>query len=84
MMVAMEGWYVLALAIVSPEFLNPEQAFNSFESARPLVQHRKLTKQDVQDMIKLKEKLTYKQIGEIYGMKACAVYNRIRRFKGLI
>ncbi len=42
----------------------------------------KLINEDMKDMIKLKnEGLTYKQIGEIYGISDHAVYRRIKRYK---
>ncbi len=85
-----ECWYALALAMMSKVYLTPEKAFwflskgekpkNSNRSER----RNELTLLDVQDMAKLKETMSYKAIGEIYGMKADAVYNRIRRLKGVI
>ena len=46
--------------------------------------NRTLTSEDIEDMIRLKEIMTYKQIGDMHGISAGAVYNRIKRFKGII
>ena len=85
-----EAWCALALAILSPRFMIPDQAcmvlakgkYNRRKS-RP-IQRKDITDEDVSQMVKLKEKLTYKQVGELYGMTADAVYTRIRRYKGVI
>ncbi|MDU2064387.1 MAG: hypothetical protein E6713_06045 [Sporomusaceae bacterium] len=40
-----------------------------------------LSAKDMADMIKLRETMTYEDIGNIYGMTDQAVYRRIKRFK---
>jgi DNA-directed RNA polymerase specialized sigma subunit len=43
-----------------------------------------IRKPDIEDMIRLKREMTYKEIGEIYGLSKQAVYRRIKRFKEAI
>lgn len=69
-----ENWYVFCIAIFNN--LSVEQAFNVWEE-KP---NRKwITKDDVKDMTKLKYEMTYKAIGEIYGLTESAAYRRINR-----
>ncbi len=84
-----EFWGALAVAIMSQQYLTPEQAFDRLEIGVPKqlpkrICRRDLTSQDSADMVKLKTNMTYQQIGDVYGLKADAVYNRIRRFKGIV
>lgn len=75
------NYYALMLAILKHSY-SIDGAISQFS---PQVQNRKsITAEDTADMIRLKETMTYKAIGIIYGMKADAVYNRIRRAKGII
>ena len=78
-----EGALALAVAILSPQFLTPDQAFRKLwgEMKRPRL-GKELSDDEIQDMLQMKEAMTYKQIGEIFGMTADAVYNRIRRAQG--
>lgn len=134
-----EAWCAFALAIISPEFLVPDQACailakgkcirrnwdaiapemiamreqgfswsdiaeafsysvgsaktvvskwknrqeKSLGKPRPM-QRKDITDEDLAHMVQLKETMTYQQIGDMYGMRADAVYTRIRRFKGII
>lgn len=66
------------IAILRDDIATPEQAFAVIEDSE-----YKLTNEDNWDMLKLKltEGLTYKQIGEIYGISGAAAANRIRRNK---
>lgn len=69
-----ENWCVFCIAIFKN--LSVEQAFNLWEE-HP---NRKwITKDDVLDMSKLKSEMTYKAIGEIYGLTESAAYRRINR-----
>lgn len=80
-----ECWCAFALALMSHEYLTPETAFvlmnkgKTKENVRRA--HNELTVQDIHDMVRMKEIMTYKQIGAIFGMTADAIYNRIRRFR---
>lgn len=83
-----ECWYAFALALVSHVYLTPERAFGCLASGkkpRKREPNTYLTDDDVADMSRMKEdKLTYRQIGEMYGLDRFAIYNRIRRCKGII
>lgn len=84
-----ECWCAFALALISQNYLTPEKAFERLDNGKPKKRawydapHKEITRQDVEDMIRMKETMTYKDIGKIYGMKADAVYTRIRRYKGI-
>ena len=83
-----ECWYAFALALICHTHLTPEMAFEQLAIGKKpkgkVYQSKALTADDVADMVKMKETMTYKQIGQVYGMKADAVYTRIRRYKGII
>ena len=73
-------YYALALCISSER--TPDQALHYFMS--PDKNHTKLlTDEDIEDMVKLQETMTYEEIGKIFNMKKCAVYNRIKRHLGV-
>ena len=75
------NYYALTLAILKHSY-SVDRAVNYFS---PQVRKVNLiTPEDVADMIKLRETMTYKAIGEIYNMHPDAVYTRIRRAKGII
>lgn len=63
----------------------PESAFYMMRTGKQLYEHSYhfiFTEQDSEDMAKLREsKITYKEIGEMYGLKEGAVFVRIKRFK---
>jgi hypothetical protein len=77
-------WGALAVAIMSRQYLTPEQAFDRLWSSnlRSRTHQRKdISEQDVADMARMKSHKTYKQIGKLYGLDKCAVYNRVRRYR---
>lgn len=87
-----DNWLALgiAIAILSPKFVTPEEAFDLLYIEQRTTRHKpakRLNKtindKDVEDMIKLKfeQSYTYKEIADIYGLSAHAVYGRIRRYK---
>ena len=89
-----ECWCALTIAILAADYHTPELAFDSLsmgvkrrriaESVVSSPIHKSLTDADILDMIEMRKTMTYKKVGARYGMKADAVYNRIRRFKGII
>lgn len=78
-MMVHEGVMALTVAILSPQFLTPEQSFRKLwgEAKRP-----RTCPSETLDMIRMKETMTYQQIGDLFGLNADAVYNRIRRARG--
>ncbi len=73
------NWCALIISILKK--CTPEQAFESLEKCSPIKYHQNktITKHDVMNMIKLKKKLTYQQIGDLYGMSKDAVFKRIKK-----
>lgn len=74
-----ENFYALYLWIRTPN-ITPEQAFELLETGK-LPNRKDITERDLKVMVKLREHLTYRQIGEIYNMDWRAVYKRISRYK---
>ena len=73
-------YYALALCILSER--TPDQALHYFLS--PDKNHTKLlTKEDIEDMVRLKETMSYEEIAKIFNMKKWAIYNRIKRHLGV-
>lgn len=70
-----ENYLALAVSILANS--PPEHAFNLLTNKF----RKDITEADVRDMVQLKAKLTYQQIGEIYGMKKEAVHKRIRNYR---
>lgn len=69
------NWYGLILAV--EKGLTPEAAFSYLATGQP--QRPEITQEDVAEMARLKETLTYKQIGALYGLTDQAVYKQIKR-----
>lgn len=71
------NWYALALSIINNVL--PEQAFSLLENGKTT---KKYNTVNLEDMIKLRQQgMTYKAIGEIYGIKESAVCKRIAYHK---
>ncbi|WP_113675892.1 sigma factor-like helix-turn-helix DNA-binding protein [Vallitalea guaymasensis] len=72
-----ENYYALMLSILYK--YTPDQAFDILEYGR-IKRRRDENKKDALEMVHFKSQgLTYKEIGEMYGITADAVYTRIRR-----
>lgn len=73
-----ENWYVFLICILKP--VTVEKAFDLFEGISPKIINTAVTPDDVEDMIRLKrEGLTYRELGDMYGMSKDAVHKRIQR-----
>lgn len=73
-----ENYCALVVSIIVGCF--PETAFKKLESAHPDSVQTVILPEDIYWMKKLKARgLTYKQIGEIYGLKMDRVYGWIKR-----
>lgn len=71
------NYFALAVAILTP--CTVEAAFEKLESNAPSKVRSRITKQDILDMRKLKDRgLTYGQIGEIYGLTASGAFRRMK------
>lgn len=71
----------LALAICILTKRTPEMAFAFLDGENEKKKRRDITEQDIKDMIELKKTMTYREIGELYGLTEGAVCNRIRYYK---
>ena len=71
-----DNWYALVVAILFNQ--PPETAFQILEDGTRNLHYSKLTELDTLDMIKFREEgITYKKIGEMYGISESAAYKRI-------
>lgn len=73
-----ENYCALALSIVSDCF--PETAFAKLESPRPCLVNKIILPEDINLMKRYQKRgLTYKQIGDLFGLSMDVVYSRIKR-----
>lgn len=72
-----ENWGSFCLAILTN--CTVEQAFARWEGINDY--NNSITQDDVKDMMQMRKSMTYRQIGEIYGISDSAVYKRLKRFK---
>ena len=76
-----ENYYALIICILRPVTI--EQSFMMMDGSVSTTKNKSITKDDVADMITLKETgLTYQAIGDMYGLSASATFLRIKRLKG--
>ena len=81
------NYYALCICILTERV--PEEAFKDMvlESGTRLRYSSMELKnnnapEEVREILRLKKTLTWKQIGEIYGISDQAAYQRVRRFSG--
>jgi DNA invertase Pin-like site-specific DNA recombinase len=74
-----ENYYALLICILKPVTI--EQGFDFLDGKVTKVQNKSIHKDDVEDMIRLKQEFTYEDIGRMYGLTKQAVYRRIKRYK---
>jgi DNA-directed RNA polymerase specialized sigma24 family protein len=75
-----DNWYALVIAILFKQ--PPETAFQILEEGERNMNYSKLTELDTLDMIKFREEgITYREIGEMYGISESAAYKRIMYYK---
>lgn len=74
-----DGYYALAVSIVKG--VPVDAAIELLDSGHKTRKCKKnITSQDIEDMLKLKKTMSYREIGELYGMSHHAVYRRIKRY----
>lgn len=67
----------LAIAICSEKYMLPEEVFSIIENKKS-----NFNDEDVRDMLAMRiQGMTYRQIGEIYGIDQHAANGRVRRYK---
>lgn len=74
-----ENYYALLICILKP--ITVEQGFDILNGKFTKRRNMTITRNDIQDMIRLKQSMTYDEIGELYGLGGAAVYRRIKRYK---
>lgn len=74
-----ENYYALLICILKP--VTVELSFHTMNGVFDKVINTAITKDDVEDMIRLKQEMTYEAIGKLYGLSKNAVYRRIKRYK---
>lgn len=83
-----ECYYALTLSILSIDYITPEAAFENLAQGRVPSKRarykRMLTDADITDMIKLKSKMTYAQVGELFGISGSGVCHLISNWKQVV
>lgn len=75
-----ENWR--AFYIATQREVTPEQAFELYRNGKLGRSNRTISQDEVIDMISFKANgMTYKEIGNMYGLTLTAVYQRIRYYK---
>ena len=68
------------IAILRDDVFTVEQAFRILED-KDIVRHR-TSSEDTEDMIAMREQgMTYREIGEIYGMAESSILKRIKNYE---
>jgi hypothetical protein len=78
------NWYALAICILKrrPKLCDsPEMAFALLDKRKGVPYKVDV---EIETLVELKQIMTYKEIGKIFGLKTDAVYSRIRRYKEVI
>ena len=79
MLAQQEGFMALAVFILSPKIITPENAFSLLSGDPLTIEDRD---EMTREMIRLRESgMLFKDIAELYGTNHDAVYYRIRRYK---
>lgn len=71
-----ENWCAFCISILKN--ITPEQSFLLFDNGKLSRNNRSISKDEVSRMKQLKKKMTYAEIGLIYGISANAVFRRIQ------
>ncbi|ABS35858.1 hypothetical protein [Clostridium botulinum] len=75
-----ENWCTLAIAVLYERPCTIEQAFELLDKGK-FAKNRKKSKEDLEDMVKLKEFLSLQEIAEIYGSSESSICQIINKFK---
>ena len=75
-----ENFYALLICILKPDY-TIDMSLQIMVDGLFKKENTTLTKPDIEDMILLKQEMTYEEIGKLYGLSKQAVYRRIKRFK---
>lgn len=75
-----ENWCTLAIAVLYERPCTIEQAFELYNKGK-FAKNRKKSKEDLEDMVKLKNFLSLQEIAEIYGSSESSICQIINKFK---
>jgi hypothetical protein len=76
-----DGWCALALALMSPDLLLPEDAFQSLEEGRPTRRNRKWDEL-LPEMMRMRQiGIAWQEIAEIYGYSKQNCMCMVSRYK---
>ena len=78
-----ENFYALLICILRPDY-TIDMSLQVMVDGLFKKENTTIAKTDIEDMIRLKQEMTYEEIGEIYGLSKQAVYRRIKRYKEAI
>ena len=78
-----ENFYALLICILKPDY-TIDKSLQIMIDGLFKKENTTINKSDIEDMIRLKQEMTYEEIGEIYGLSKQAVYRRIKRYKEAI
>ncbi|HDI3055733.1 TPA: hypothetical protein PL548_001408 [Clostridium botulinum] len=74
-----ENWCTLAIAIFYKRPCTMEQAIELYNNGK--LARNKRPKEDIEDMVKLREFLSLEEIAEIYGSSESSICQIINKFK---
>jgi len=75
-----ENFYALLICILKPDY-TIDKSLQVMVDGLFKKENTTIRKPDIEDMIRLKQEMTYEEIGKLYGLSKQAVYRRIKRFK---
>lgn len=75
-----ENWYVLAVAVLNEKVHTIEQAFETYDKGK-FIKRKLKSKEDLEDMLKLRKTMTLKEIAEIYGSTESSVCHLIKKYE---
>ena len=73
-----ENWYALCLSIVKGYY--PEKAFYAMEKSFLRYRGQHIIEDDIKEMVRLKNKMTYEEISELFGLNKKATISKVKRF----
>lgn len=75
-----ENWCALCIAILNPKAATVEKAFEILNTGKVNI-YSKISNADLEDMVKLKKEMTYKQLSQIYGRSDSGLCHVIKNYK---
>ena len=75
-----ENYYALLICIMKPS-CTIDVSLQIMMDGLFRKENTTIDRPDIEDMIRLKKRMTYEEIGELYGLSKQAVYRRIKRYK---